>query len=53
MPTNSHLNMYDRLFRSMMSNPKVIREFFEQNLPNKIKSTIDFATVELQKRKLY
>jgi predicted transposase/invertase (TIGR01784 family) len=33
----------------MMSEPKVIREFFEQNLPANIKSVINFATIQPQK----
>jgi len=33
----------------MMTEPKVIREFFEQNLPDNIKSIINFETILLQK----
>jgi len=47
--TNSPLNPHDRFFRTMMTEPKVIREFFEQNLPSNIKSVIDYATIQLQK----
>jgi conserved hypothetical protein (putative transposase or invertase) len=32
-----------------MIEPKVIREFFEQNLPSNIKSVINFATIQPQK----
>ena len=47
--SNSHLTPHDRFFRTMMANPKIIGEFFEQNLPKNIKSVIDFATIQLQK----
>jgi len=47
--SNSHLNPHDRFIRVMMSEPKVIREFFEQNLPTNIKSIINFATIQPQK----
>jgi predicted transposase/invertase (TIGR01784 family) len=33
----------------MMTEPKVIREFFEQNLPSNIKSVVDFTTIQPQK----
>lgn len=46
---SSLLNPHDRFFRAMMHEPKVIREFFEQNLPSNIKALIDFATIQLQK----
>ncbi|CAL7960522.1 transposase [Gammaproteobacteria bacterium] len=46
---NSHLTPHDRFFRSMMTDPKVIREFFEQNLPANIKSVVNFATIQPQK----
>lgn len=45
---NSPLNPHDRFFRAMMHEPKVVREFFEQNLPSNIKAVIDFATIQLQ-----
>jgi predicted transposase/invertase (TIGR01784 family) len=45
----SNLNPHDRFFRAMMNEPKVIREFFEQNLPSNIKSVLDFATIQPQK----
>ena len=47
--SNSHISPHDRFFRAMMSEPKVIREFFEQNLPTNIKSVINFATIQPQK----
>lgn len=40
---------HDRFFRSMMSEPKVIREFFEKNLPANIRAVIDFDTIQPQK----
>jgi predicted transposase/invertase (TIGR01784 family) len=46
--SNNHLNPHDRFFRAMMHEPKVIREFFEQNLPSNIKAVIDFSTIQLQ-----
>jgi len=47
--TQNHPALHDHFFRKMMTNPKVIREFFEQNLPSNIKSVIDFATIKPQK----
>lgn len=47
--SKKHLTPHDKFFRSAMSNIKVAREFFEQNLPEDIKSIIDFSTIELQK----
>ena len=47
--SNSHISPHDRFLRAMMSEPKVIREFFEQNLPNNIKSVINFETIQPQK----
>jgi predicted transposase/invertase (TIGR01784 family) len=40
---------HDRFFRSMMTEPKVIKEFFAQNLPENIRNVINFDTIELQK----
>ena len=47
--SNSHLTPHDRFFRTMMADPKIIKEFFAQNLPENIKSIMDFATIQLQK----
>ena len=33
MDNNNITTPHDRFFRSMMTDPKIIREFFEQNLP--------------------
>jgi predicted transposase/invertase (TIGR01784 family) len=46
---NSHLTPHDKYFRAIMSDSKVAREFFEQNLPSNIKSVINFETIQLQK----
>ena len=48
MPKN-RISPHDRYIRSMMTHPKVIQEFFETNLPSKIKDAIDFRSIELQK----
>ncbi len=47
--SNTHLTPHDKFFRSIMVNPKVAREFFEQNLPEDVKAVIDFSTIQLQK----
>lgn len=47
--SNNHLTPHDKYFKSVMSDLKVAREFFEQNLPSNIKSIINFATIRLQK----
>ena len=48
MPKN-RLSPHDRFIRNLMTNPKVIEEFFKQHLPNKISKAIDFSTIEPQK----
>ena len=45
---HSHLIPHDKLFRTTMVDPRIAREFFEQNLPADIKAIIDFATIQLQ-----
>ena len=45
---NKVANPHDKFFRSMMTEPKVIREFFEQNLPANIRSTINFDSIAPQ-----
>lgn len=46
--TDNHLTPHDRFFRAIMVDPKIAREFFEQNLPADIKAVIDFASIQLQ-----
>lgn len=48
MPKN-RISPHDRYIRSMMSHPKVVQEFFETNLPTKVREAIDFSSIELQK----
>ncbi|MBP6951135.1 MAG: Rpn family recombination-promoting nuclease/putative transposase [Alphaproteobacteria bacterium] len=43
------LSPHDRFTRSIMANPKVAEEFFQTNLPEQIKSAIDFSSIKLQK----
>lgn len=47
--SNSHLTPHDKFFRSMMFDTAIAREFFEQNLPEKIKAKVDLTTVQLRK----
>ena len=42
-------NPHDHYFRGMMSDPKIIREFFEQNLPAHIRAVINYDTIYPQK----
>jgi predicted transposase/invertase (TIGR01784 family) len=51
MPNNNNQikSPHDRFFRSMMTEPKVIREFFTQNLPENIRKIINFDTIKPQK----
>ena len=44
-----HLSPHDRFVRLMMTDPKVIREFFEENLPADIKAIADLNTLIPQK----
>jgi predicted transposase/invertase (TIGR01784 family) len=46
---NSYLTPHDRFFRSMMTDPKVIREFFEQHLPANIRTVINFDSIQHEK----
>jgi predicted transposase/invertase (TIGR01784 family) len=48
MPKN-RISPHDRYIRSMLSHPKVMEEFMQANLPAKIKDSIDFRSIELQK----
>jgi predicted transposase/invertase (TIGR01784 family) len=45
----SRLSPHDRFIRSLMTNPRVIREFFDHHLPDKIKEILDFSSIEPQK----
>lgn len=45
----SRLSPHDRFIRSLMTNPRVIREFLEQNLPDRIRDIVDFSSIEPQK----
>jgi len=47
--TKSRISPHDRYIRSMMTNPKVIQEFFESNLPQEIKDKLDFDSITPQK----
>ena len=40
---------HDALFRSMMQDPQVARDFFEAALPKDIKKSVDLSTLALQK----
>ena len=43
------LSPHDRFTRSLMTNRKVAEEFFRKNLPEHIKKTIEFSSIELKK----
>lgn len=43
------MSPHDRFVRSLLTKPKVIREFFDQHLPEKIKECIDFSSIEPQR----
>lgn len=47
--TKNHLSPHDRFIRAMMTNPQVIQEFFQENLPATIKKLIDFRAIVPQK----
>jgi predicted transposase/invertase (TIGR01784 family) len=44
-----HLSPHDRVLRSTMSQPQVIKEFFNNYLPVNIKKEIDIDSIQLQK----
>lgn len=46
--SDNHLTPHDKFFRSTMVDPRIAREFFEQNLPANIKEVIDFSTIQLE-----
>ena len=43
------LSPHDRFSRSLMTNPKVAKEFFKTNLPEHIKKAVNFSSLELKK----
>jgi len=45
----SKLKAHDRFVRALMTKPKVIKEFFDQHLPEKIKKSIDFSSITPEK----
>ena len=47
--SKNRLNPHDRYIRSVFTNPKVVKEFFEAHLPEKVKEAIDLNTIEPQK----
>ncbi|MBN9344554.1 MAG: hypothetical protein BGO76_03440 [Caedibacter sp. 38-128] len=47
--SKNRLSPHDRYIRSVFTNPKVVREFFEANLPDKVKAAIDLNNIEPQK----
>jgi predicted transposase YdaD len=48
MAKNS-LSYHDRFTRSLMTNQKVIEEFFHKNLPAHVREIIDLSSIQLQK----
>ena len=44
-----HLSPHDRLVRTIMGKPKVIKEFFNNYLPTHIKSVVNLDSIKLQK----
>ena len=44
-----HLSPHDRVLRSTMAQPQVIKEFFSNYLPANIKKEIDLDSIQLQK----
>ena len=44
-----HLSPHDRILRSTMAKPQVIKEFFNGYLPAEIKKHIDINSIQLQK----
>ncbi|HQS84927.1 MAG TPA: Rpn family recombination-promoting nuclease/putative transposase [Alphaproteobacteria bacterium] len=43
------LSPHDRFTRASLTHPKVAEEFFQKNLPEKIKKMIDFSSLKLNK----
>lgn len=46
---SNYLSPHDRLLRSMMAKPKVVKEFFSNYLPVHIKDCINLDSIKLQK----
>jgi predicted transposase/invertase (TIGR01784 family) len=44
-----NLSPHDRFTRSSMSHPKIAEEFFKKHLPEKIKKSLDFSSIKLEK----
>lgn len=47
--SKKRLSPHDRFIKSMMTDPKVVKEFFEVNLPESIKAVTDLSSLKLQK----
>ena len=45
----NNLSYHDRFTRSLMTNPKVIQEFFHKNLPDHVRKAIDFSSKKKKK----
>ena len=49
MPNNDKVAFpHDHYFKIMMSNPKIIKEFFERYLPANIKKALNLTTIKHQ-----
>jgi predicted transposase/invertase (TIGR01784 family) len=48
----NNLSYHDKYTRSMMTNPKVIHEFFQKNLPDHVREVIDFSSIQFYKESL-
>src|SRR3989338_684642 len=42
------LSYHDRFTRAMLANPRVIEEFFRKNLPDQVRDSLDFSSIQLQ-----
>lgn len=47
--SKNRLSSHDHYIKSVFTNPKIVREFFEAHLPLEIKEAIDFNLIEPQK----
>ena len=47
--SHKHLSLHDHFFRSAMTEPKVIQEFFQRYLPVDIKKITDWESIKLEK----
>jgi len=45
----NNLSYHDRFTRSLMTNKKVIEEFFHKNLPAYVREAVDLSSIQLQK----